>query len=169
MTSDGGKPPDVVVSVIAGTKFNVGLYAALKRAGYQGVLTDATSYDVAILQDPAGARALEGVIAAPMFEPFESSAPEIARLRQDVERTAPGTALTQHLAIGYWAADIFLDLLDKTGEDLTRRGSWPRPTARTSTRTPASAGSSIPGTTASPTAAAPWSSWRTAPSRWPRT
>ncbi|WP_344886511.1 ABC transporter substrate-binding protein [Nonomuraea antimicrobica] len=120
MTSDGGKPPDVVVSVIAGTKFNVGLYAALKRAGYQGVLTDATSYDVAILQDPAGARALEGVIAAPMFEPFESSAPEIARLRQDVERTAPGTALTQHLAIGYWAADIFLDLLDKTGEDLTR-------------------------------------------------
>ncbi|MEW9547738.1 ABC transporter substrate-binding protein [Nonomuraea sp. NPDC050783] len=120
MTADGGGPPDVVVSVIAGTKFNVGLYAALKRAGYQGVLTDATSYDAAVLEDPASAKALDGVIAAPMFEPFESTAPEIARLRQDVEKAAPGTRLTQHLAIGYWAADIFLDLLDKTGRDLTR-------------------------------------------------
>ncbi len=120
MTSDDGGPPDVVVSVIAGTKFNVGLYSALKRAGYQGVLTDATSYDAAILKDPASARALEGVIAAPMFEPFESDAPEIARLRADVEKVAPGATLTQHLAIGYWAADIFLDLLAKTGQDLTR-------------------------------------------------
>ncbi|MEU8396305.1 ABC transporter substrate-binding protein [Nonomuraea sp. NPDC048892] len=120
MTSDDGQPPDVVVSVIAGTKFNVGLYAALKRAGYRGVLTDATSYDAAILKDRASAQALEGVIAAPMFEPFESTAPEIAQLKQDVERVAPGTALTQHLAIGYWAADIFLDLLNRTGKDLTR-------------------------------------------------
>ncbi|MCP2361052.1 ABC-type branched-subunit amino acid transport system substrate-binding protein [Nonomuraea thailandensis] len=120
MTSDDGGPPDVVVSVIAGTKFNVGLYAALKRAGYQGVLTDATSYDVAILKDPASAQALEGVIAAPMFEPFESTAPEIAELKADVEKVAPGTQLTQHLAIGYWAADIFLDMLNKTGKDLTR-------------------------------------------------
>ncbi|TMR11607.1 ABC transporter substrate-binding protein [Nonomuraea turkmeniaca] len=120
MTSNGGKAPDVVVSVIAGTKFNVGLYSALKRAGYKGVLTDATSYDAAILKDPASAQALEGVIAAPMFEPFESTAPEIAQLKQDVEKVAPGTVLTQHLAIGYWAADIFLDMLDKTGKDLTR-------------------------------------------------
>ena len=58
MTSGGGQPPDIVVSVIAGTKFNVGLYSALKRAGYKGVLTDATSYDAAILKDPATARAL---------------------------------------------------------------------------------------------------------------
>ncbi|SEF56859.1 ABC-type branched-chain amino acid transport system, substrate-binding protein [Nonomuraea solani] len=120
MTSNDGKAPDIVVSVIAGTKFNVGLYAALKRAGYKGVLTDATSYDAAILKDPASAQALEGVIAAPMFEPFESNAPEVARLKQDVEKVAPGTVLTQHLAIGYWAADIFLDMANKTGKDLTR-------------------------------------------------
>ncbi|MET9343057.1 MULTISPECIES: ABC transporter substrate-binding protein [unclassified Nonomuraea] len=120
MTSDGGGPPDIVVSIIAGTKFNVGLYSALKKAGYKGVLSDATSYDAAILKDAATAQALEGVIAAPMFEPFESSAPEIAQLRQDVEKIAPGTALTQHLAIGYWSADIFLKMLEQTGKDLTR-------------------------------------------------
>ena len=120
MTSNGGKAPDVVVSVIAGTKFNVGLYSALKRAGYQGVLTDATSYDAAILKDQASAQALEGVIAAPMFEPFESTAPEIARFKQDVEKVAPGAVPTQHMAIGYWAADIFLDMLGKAGKDLTR-------------------------------------------------
>jgi ABC-type branched-subunit amino acid transport system substrate-binding protein len=120
MTSNDGQAPDIVVSVIAGTKFNVGLYSALKRAGYQGVLTDATSYDAAILKDKASAQALEGVVAAPMFEPFESAAPEIAQFRQDVEKVAPGAAPTQHMAIGYWAADIFLDMLTKTGKDLTR-------------------------------------------------
>ncbi|ACZ84967.1 ABC transporter substrate-binding protein [Streptosporangium roseum] len=120
MTSDGGEAPDLVVSIIAGTKFNTGLYAALKKAGYKGLLSDATSYDAAILKDPATARALEGVIAAPMFEPFESQAPEIAQLKADVEKAAPGTALTQHLAIGYWAADIFLKVLEQTGRDLTR-------------------------------------------------
>ncbi|MFD9947102.1 ABC transporter substrate-binding protein [Nonomuraea sp. NPDC059023] len=121
MTSDGGRPPDIVVSIIAGTKFNVGLYTALKKAGYKGTLSDATSYDVAILKDPATAQAMEGVIAAPMFEPFESTAPEIAQLRQDVEKVAPGTPLTQHLAIGYWSADIFLDMAGKAGKDLTRQ------------------------------------------------
>ncbi|MFI6498696.1 ABC transporter substrate-binding protein [Nonomuraea typhae] len=121
MTSDGGRAPDIVVSIIAGTKFNVGLYTALKKAGYKGVLSDATSYDVAILKDPATAAAMEGVVAAPMFEPFESSAPEISQLRADVERVAPGTPLTQHLAIGYWSADIFLDMITKAGKDLTRQ------------------------------------------------
>ncbi|MFI7056106.1 ABC transporter substrate-binding protein [Streptosporangium canum] len=120
MTSDGGGAPDLVVSIIAGTKFNTGLYAALKKAGYKGLLSDATSYDAAILKDPATAQALEGVIAAPMFEPFESQAPEIAQLRADVEKAAPSVALTQHLAIGYWAADIFLKVLEQTGRDLTR-------------------------------------------------
>ncbi|WP_327086658.1 ABC transporter substrate-binding protein [Nonomuraea sp. NBC_01738] len=121
MTSNAGRPPDIVVSIIAGTKFNVGLYAALKKAGYKGALSDATSYDVAILKDPATAQAMEGVIAAPMFEPFESTAPEIAQLRADVEKVAPGTPLTQHLAIGYWAADIFLDMVKKAGKELTRQ------------------------------------------------
>ncbi|MEU4834997.1 ABC transporter substrate-binding protein [Streptosporangium sp. NPDC023615] len=120
MTADGGGPPDLVVSIIAGTKFNTGLYGALKRAGYRGLLSDATSYDAAILKDPATAQALEGVIAAPMFEPFESKAAEIAQLKADVERTAPGTVPTQHLAIGYWAADIFLEILERTGKELTR-------------------------------------------------
>lgn len=120
MTSDDGGPPDLVVSIIAGTKFNVGLYGALKKAGYKGLVSDATSYDAAILADPATAQALEGVIAAPMFEPFESDAPEIAQLKADVEKVAPGTVLTQHLAIGYWSADIFLKVLEETGKDLTR-------------------------------------------------
>ncbi|WP_157253440.1 ABC transporter substrate-binding protein [Nonomuraea typhae] len=121
MTSNGGRAPDIVVSIIAGTKFNVGLYTALKKAGYKGVLSDATSYDVAILKDPATAAAMEGVVAAPMFEPFESSAPEVSQLRADVEKVAPGTPLTQHLAIGYWSADIFLDMITKAGKDLTRQ------------------------------------------------
>ncbi|WP_202638867.1 ABC transporter substrate-binding protein [Bailinhaonella thermotolerans] len=121
MKSDAGGPPDLVVSIIAGTKFNMGLYAALKKAGYKGAISDATSYDARILADPATKAAMEGVIAAPMFEPFESTVPEMARLKADVEKVAgKGVTLTQHHAIGYWSADIFLKMLEQTGKDLTR-------------------------------------------------
>ncbi|KAB2341815.1 ABC transporter substrate-binding protein [Actinomadura rudentiformis] len=118
MKSAGGKAPDVVVSVMAGGKFNSGLYAALKRAGYKGLITDATSYDPKVLADPQTKEALEGVYAAPQFEPYESDAPEVAQMKADLQKV--GAALDQHAATGYWSADIFLKILEKTGKDLTR-------------------------------------------------
>jgi len=114
--------PDVVVSVIAGGKFNSGLYAGLKKAGYKGAITDAVSYDPKILADPATAKALDGVLAAPMFEPFESDIPEVAKLKADILKSAPDTKLfTQSMAVGYWAADIFLKITEKAGKTLTRQ------------------------------------------------
>lgn len=118
MKSAGGKAPDVVVSVMAGGKFNSGLYAALKRAGYKGLITDATSYDPKVLADPQTKEALEGVYAAPQFEPYESDAPEVAQMKADLQKV--GGTLDQHAATGYWSADIFLKILEKTGKDLTR-------------------------------------------------
>ncbi|GLW62669.1 hypothetical protein Arub01_09130 [Actinomadura rubrobrunea] len=121
MKSDGGKAPDVVVSVMAGGKFNSGLYAALKKAGYTGMITDATSYDPHVLRDQQTARALDGVYAAPQFEPYESDAPEVARLKADVRKVGgPDAVLDQHVATGYWSADVFLKMLEKAGKDLTR-------------------------------------------------
>jgi ABC-type branched-subunit amino acid transport system substrate-binding protein len=121
MKSAGGKAPDVVVSVMAGGKFNSGLYAALKKAGYRGLITDATSYDPHVLRDPQTARALDGVYAAPQFEPYESTASEVARLKEDVRRAGGADAvLDQHVATGYWSAEVFLKMLEKAGRDLTR-------------------------------------------------
>ncbi|GAA2574912.1 ABC transporter substrate-binding protein [Actinomadura fulvescens] len=118
MKSAGGRAPDVVVSVMAGGKFNSGLYGALKKAGYKGLITDATSYDPKVLQDPQTKQALEGVYAAPQFEPYESDAPEVAQMKADVRKV--GGTLDQHTATGYWSADVFLKILEKTGKDLTR-------------------------------------------------
>ncbi|MEU5878296.1 ABC transporter substrate-binding protein [Spirillospora sp. NPDC047279] len=118
MKSAGGKAPDVVVSVMAGGKFNSGLYGALKKAGYKGLITDATSYDPKVLQDPQTKQALEGVYAAPQFEPYESTAAEVAQMKADIQKV--GGTLDQHTATGYWSADVFLKVLEKTGKDLTR-------------------------------------------------
>ncbi|MGH3388714.1 MAG: ABC transporter substrate-binding protein, partial [Actinomadura sp.] len=121
MKSDKGGPPDVVVSVMAGGKFNTGLYGALKKAGYKGALTDATSYDPKIIADPANRQALDGMLAAPMFEPFESDAPEVAAMKADIQKVAGADVVfNQHMAIGYWSADIFLKVAEKAGKDLTQ-------------------------------------------------
>ncbi|GAA3950431.1 ABC transporter substrate-binding protein [Actinomadura viridis] len=121
MKSAGGRPPEVLVSVMAGSKFNSGLYAALKKAGYRGLITDATSYDPKVLSDPQTLQALEGVYSAPQFEPFESTAPEIERMRADLSKVAGANAVPdQHVATGYWSADVFLKMLEKAGKDLTR-------------------------------------------------
>ncbi|GAA2447857.1 hypothetical protein GCM10010191_76500 [Actinomadura vinacea] len=121
MKSAGGKAPDVVVSVMAGGKFNSGLYAALKKAGYKGLITDATSYDPKVLADPQTRQALDGVYSAPQFEPFESTAPEVAAMKADLQKAGGANAvLDQHAATGYWSADVFLKMLEKAGKDLTR-------------------------------------------------
>ncbi|MFF5259327.1 ABC transporter substrate-binding protein [Actinomadura viridis] len=121
MKSAGGRPPEVVVSVMAGGKFNSGLYAALKKAGYRGLITDATSYDPKVLSDPQTLQALEGVYSAPQFEPFESTAPEIERMRADLAKAGGANVVPdQHMATGYWSADVFLKMLEKAGKDLTR-------------------------------------------------
>lgn len=118
MKSAGGKAPDVVVSVMAGGKFNTGLYGALKKAGYKGLITDATSYDPKAIADPQAAQALDGVYAAPQFEPYESDAPEVAQMKADMQKV--GAPMDQHAATGYWSADVFLKMLEKAGKDLTR-------------------------------------------------
>ncbi|MFC6885448.1 MULTISPECIES: ABC transporter substrate-binding protein [Actinomadura] len=121
MKSAGGKAPDVLVSTMAGGKFATGLYTALKKAGFKGLITDATSYDPHVLRDPQTARALDGVYAAPQFEPYESDLPEVRTMKADLQKAGGASAvLDQHAATGYWSADVFLKMVEKAGEDLTR-------------------------------------------------
>ncbi len=120
-TSAGGGWPDVVVSIMSGVKHNNGFYTALRKAGYKGVITDATSYDPKVLADPQSVAALEGVYIGLQVSPFESQSPEVARMKQDLRKVGgDGLVFSQQMAIGYWSADVFLKLVEKTGEDLTR-------------------------------------------------
>jgi ABC-type branched-subunit amino acid transport system substrate-binding protein len=106
---------------MSGVKFNTAFYAALRKAGYKGMITDATSYDPKVIADPQSRAALEGVYPTVMLAPFESNVPQVAQLKADVRKVAgPNVTFTQYTAHGYWAADIFLQILKKTGKNLTR-------------------------------------------------
>jgi ABC-type branched-subunit amino acid transport system substrate-binding protein len=121
MKSDGGEAPDVIVSIMSGAKYNGGFYTALRRAGYKGLLTDASSYDPKALADPQIRAALEGVFPGVMFAPFESDIPQMATMKADVRKVAgAGVLFSQHTAGGYWSADQFVEMLKKVGKDLDR-------------------------------------------------
>jgi branched-chain amino acid transport system substrate-binding protein len=118
LKSANGGAPDVIVSAMSGTKFNTAFYTALRKAGFKGMIADATSYDPKVIADPQSRAALEGVYPNASFAPFESEIPQIATLKADVRKA--GAPLSQHTASGYWSADVFLEILKKTGKDLTR-------------------------------------------------
>ncbi|MFD8981589.1 ABC transporter substrate-binding protein [Streptomyces sp. NPDC059564] len=115
-----GKAPDAVVSVMQ-TPNNIGLFTALKRAGYKGVLTDPTDYDPGLLAKDATKQALDGVYVLLQFEPFESADPKMAQFKADIKAAAGGKEipLNLHMLTGYMSADLFLSIAGKAGKDLT--------------------------------------------------
>lgn len=119
LRSDGGKAPDVVVSVMQ-TPYNIGLFTAVKRTGFQGVLTDPTDYDPGLLAKSATKQALDGVHVLLSFEPFESDSAKMRQFRADIEKAAgKKVPLNMHMMTGYMSADLFLAVAQKAGKDLT--------------------------------------------------
>ncbi|MGH4028935.1 ABC transporter substrate-binding protein [Actinomycetota bacterium Odt1-20B] len=119
LRSNGGKAPDAVVSVMQ-TPYNIGLFTAVKRTGYQGVLTDPTDYDPGLLSKSATKKALDGVHVLLAFQPFEQSSPAMKQFKADIRKTAgKDVPLNMHMMTGYMSADLFLAIADKAGKDLT--------------------------------------------------
>ncbi len=104
------------------TPNNIGLFTALKRAGYRGVLTDPTDYDPGLLAKDATKQALDGVYVLLQFQPFESADPRMERFKADIKAAAGGQdspPLNMHMLTGYMSADLFLSIAAKAGRDLT--------------------------------------------------
>ncbi|KJK46209.1 MULTISPECIES: ABC transporter substrate-binding protein [unclassified Streptomyces] len=120
LSSNDGKAPDAVVSVMQ-TPNNIGLFTALKRAGYKGLLSDPTDYDPGLLTQDATRQALDGVHVLLQFQPFESADPEMERFKADIRAAAGGkdVPLSMHMLTGYMSADLFLSIARKAGRDLT--------------------------------------------------
>ncbi|MGW6536188.1 ABC transporter substrate-binding protein [Streptomyces sp. NPDC055051] len=116
----GGGAPDAVISVMQ-TPYNIGLFTALKRAGYRGVLSDPTDYDPGLLAKDATKQALDGVHVLLQFQPFESDSPAMRQFKDDMRKAAGGkeVPLNMHMVTGYMSADLFLAIAAKAGEDLT--------------------------------------------------
>ncbi|MFF3644143.1 ABC transporter substrate-binding protein [Streptomyces sp. NPDC002564] len=119
LRSDGGKAPDAVVSVMQ-TPYNIGLFTAVKRAGYRGVLTDPTDYDPGLLAKSATKKALDGVHVLLSFQPFEQDSADMKQFKADIRKTAgKSVPLNMHMMTGYMSADLFLAVAGKAGKDLT--------------------------------------------------
>ncbi|MEU3737413.1 ABC transporter substrate-binding protein [Streptomyces sp. NPDC032198] len=119
LRSDGGKAPDVVVSVMQ-TPYNIGLFTAVKRSGFKGVLTDPTDYDPGLLAKSATKKALDGVHILLAFQPFEQNSAAMKQFKADIRKTAgKDVPLNMHMMTGYMSADLFLSIAEKTGKDLT--------------------------------------------------
>ncbi|WP_329125436.1 ABC transporter substrate-binding protein [Streptomyces sp. NBC_01465] len=116
----GGKAPDAVVSVMQ-TPYNIGLFTALKRSGYKGVISDPTDYDPGLLAKDATKQALDGVQVLLQFEPFESDAPAMAQFKEDIKKANGGKdiPLNMHMMTGYMSADLFVSIAKKAGKNLT--------------------------------------------------
>lgn len=119
LRSDGGKVPDAVVSVMQ-TPYNIGLFTAVKRAGFKGVLTDPTDYDPGLLAKSATRKALDGVHVLLSFQPFEQDSADMRRFKADIRKAAgKEVPLNMHMMTGYMSADLFLAIAEKAGKDLT--------------------------------------------------
>ncbi|MEV7194708.1 ABC transporter substrate-binding protein [Streptomyces sp. NPDC093510] len=119
LRSDGGKAPDAVVSVMQ-TPYNIGLFTAVKRAGFKGVITDPTDYDPGLLAKSATRKALDGVHILLSFQPFEQDTADMRRFKADIRKAAgEEVPLNMHMMTGYMSADLFLAIAEKAGRDLT--------------------------------------------------
>ncbi|MFF8837151.1 ABC transporter substrate-binding protein [Streptomyces sp. NPDC015130] len=115
----GGSAPDAVVSVMQ-TPYNIGLFTALKRSGYRGVLTDPTDYDPGLLAKDATRQALDGVHVLLQFQPFEADSPAMTQFKADIRKAAgKDVPLNMHMMTGYMSADLFLAIAAKAGKELT--------------------------------------------------
>ncbi|MEU6379392.1 ABC transporter substrate-binding protein [Streptomyces sp. NPDC046909] len=118
--SDAGKAPDIVFSTMA-TPFNAGLFGALKDSGYKGTLMDGISYNDSTLKNPQVRKAFEGAYISAPIEPLVSDSAAARQMRTDLEKATgqKNFEWSQDMAVGYATADVFLQILEKTGKDLT--------------------------------------------------
>lgn len=115
MSSNNGKPPDAVFLTLAVNNVT-GLQNKLLELGYQGVLTNAVGYD------PRLATGFVGSSVYIQFNAFESAQQGNTAMQQiidEIRAVKPDQMLTQPVLAGYLSADMFVQMLKKTGRNLT--------------------------------------------------
>jgi ABC-type branched-subunit amino acid transport system substrate-binding protein len=112
-----GNPDVVMVS----TDFQTapGLTAALKAAGYKGLIYNYVAYIPGLLgASPKLAAALDGTYANTQFPPSESGGQGITQFQNDLKAAGVTTGITQGNSIGYWSADLLVQMLKAVGSNL---------------------------------------------------
>jgi ABC-type branched-subunit amino acid transport system substrate-binding protein len=115
LTSNNGGPPDVVFVVTAVSNVT-GIQNKLLELGYQGVLTNAVGYDPRLA---SGFRGSSVFIQFNAFESAQQGNAAMQRIIDEIRAVKPDQMLTQPVLAGYLSADMFIQMLKKTGKNLT--------------------------------------------------
>jgi branched-chain amino acid transport system substrate-binding protein len=116
MTSNAGKPPDVIFVTTAFSNV-LGLSKALITAGYQGLLTNAVAYD------PRLVAGVKGQTVFTQFDiPEDTSNATMQQITTNIKAVAGGAPITQGTLAAYFSADAFVAALKKAGKNLTPEG-----------------------------------------------
>src|SRR5690606_36684952 len=119
MTSNDSDPPYLVVfnSLLANT---VGITAGLRDAGFEGETLNYIAYVPGLLEQSADtAAALDGSYVSTQFLPTEFGGDAIEQMVADIEAVDPDAQVTLGVAMTYWLADVFLQMLEAVGQDLS--------------------------------------------------
>lgn len=116
MTSNAGKPPDVIFVTTAFANV-LGLSKALLAAGYQGLLTNAVAYDPRIVASAKGQ-----TVFTQFDLPEDTSNAAMQQVTNNIKAVAGGAAITQGTLAAYFSADSFVAALKKAGKNLTPEG-----------------------------------------------
>jgi branched-chain amino acid transport system substrate-binding protein len=119
MTADDGQPPTAVAMI---TLFNntVGLTGALRAAGYEGATMNYLTYVPGLLEgQPQVAAALEGTYVNTQWLPEEFGGSAIDQIKADLEAVGEDPTIGFATSIGYWSADVMVQMLEAVGPDLT--------------------------------------------------
>ncbi len=94
---------------------SLSLVKALQAQNFQGIIATFTLYD------PRVAPATPNADVFVSFAPWESTGvPAIDQMKADVLALKSDQLLSQPVAAGYFSADLFISILEKTPKDLTR-------------------------------------------------
>jgi branched-chain amino acid transport system substrate-binding protein len=108
-------PQAVVLQVQAA----IPLISALRAAGYKGITVDAVDDSAQLLQNPSTAKALDGSYVVTSFSPYPGNA-GMDQMKADATKYGTSsTVVDDSFAQGYFSAAMFIDIVKKTGKDLT--------------------------------------------------
>jgi ABC-type branched-subunit amino acid transport system substrate-binding protein len=106
--------PNVVFEV-TGSSAAVTLAAALKTAGYKGLIYNGSSYEPAALKsEPSVASALNGVYVTNLLPTGYDNTPAVKQEQKDLKAIGAVPDIEIGTDAGYWSADLFIQLLQAT-------------------------------------------------------
>jgi ABC-type branched-subunit amino acid transport system substrate-binding protein len=113
------KNPDVVV-VSTDFPTAIKLKAAIIQSGYTGKVVDYVTYIPGLLDSSKDtAAALEGGYSNSQFPPAEDNGPGTQMIAADLQAIGKQPFVTQGASIGYWSADVMVQMLQSIQGDIT--------------------------------------------------